>query len=296
MSSSSSGKGLSALLGDIANTMHDIEISQKQYKKDIALNLIQAGSQQPRKTFNEEHMQTLIQSIAEQGLLQPIILRPREKAEGEADDNSQETYEIIAGERRFRACQQLNWPTIPAIVVHCNQRQALEWGLIENLQRADLDPIEEAQAYQRLMDEHSRTQEDIAKAVSKSRSHIANSLRLLNLSPNLQEYVRSGALTAGHARTLINNPDADALAQQMMEQKLSVRQAEKLTHEFKQPSKKTKSKPFTQENEDTRMLGERLTQKLGVHTVIKTQGDSGQIILHFNDMTELDLLIQFLDS
>ncbi len=293
---STPGKGLSALLGDIANTMHDIEISQKQYKKDIPLNLIQAGSQQPRKTFNDEHMQTLIQSIAEQGLLQPILLRPKEKSEDDSSDDGLESYEIIAGERRFRACQQLNWPNIPAIIVHCNQRQALEWGLIENLQRSDLDPIEEAYAYQRLVDEHGRTQDDIAKAVSKSRSHIANCLRLLNLSDNLQEYVRSGALSAGHARTLINNPNADALAQQMMEQKLSVRQAEKLTHDFKQPSKKTKTTVVPHENEDTRMLGERLSQKLGVHTIVKTQGDSGQIILHFNDMTELDLLIQFLDS
>ena len=220
------GRGLSALLGESKSKKEFIPFSNKIDGENvdfIPLNKIIAGIYQPRQNFNQNELVELADSIKESGVIQPIILR---KAE---DDH----YEIIAGERRFRASKIAGLKTIPAIVKKINNHEALELAIVENIQRSDLSPIEEARGYQRLVDEFSYTQEQIAKRTGKSRSHITNLLRLLGLPENVRDLLDRGLISMGHARAIINSIDPAKLARRIIDEELTVRDVEILVRDEK---------------------------------------------------------------
>lgn len=208
------GKGLSALLGD-----EPVQGSGKSRNIEIvSLTEIEPNPDQPRKRFTPDEIGTLAASIREKGVLQPILVRPNPR------DGAR--YEIVAGERRWRAAQQAAVHDVPVLVQHFSDTEALEVALIENIQRVDLNPMEEAESYARLIDAHGYTQEQLAEGVSKSRSHIANTLRLMKLPIRVCDALRAGELTAGHARALVGHPDADTIAREIIALGLSVRETE----------------------------------------------------------------------
>jgi ParB family chromosome partitioning protein len=274
------GRGLAALLGDSAvptQSAHDVV-------GDVPLSEIVPNPFQPRKTFTPEHLEQLTASIAELGVLVPIIVRRR-------DDG----YELIAGERRWRACAALQRPTIPAIVRATDDRQTLEFAIVENLQRENLNPLEEAAGFAHLMDEHELTQDDVAKRVGKSRPAIANALRLLTLDAAIKAMLAGGSLSAGHARALLAAPAEQrfVLAQRSVREGLSVRALERLASITSTAAKPPKlGSPL---NADERDFESRLRERFGTHAALIRSGRGGRIELRFHDDTELlrlgDLLL-----
>jgi len=214
------GRGLASLIGDVgAESQSNERVSRSQRK--VPIEHVRANPRNPRKLFSDTELSELSASIRERGIIQPIVVRAR------GADN----FEIIAGERRWRAAQRANLHEVPIVVLDVNDGEALELAIIENVQRTDLNPLEEATGYQSLANEFNHTQDDIAKIVGKSRSHIANTLRLLKLPETVKAYINSGKLTAGHARALINHPDPEAAARDIVEKGLNVRQVEALGQE-----------------------------------------------------------------
>jgi len=288
------GRGLSSLLGDDDDDLAPAD--RQRQTRAIPIGQIQPGASQPRTTFDEDELEALAQSIRERGVLQPILSR-------RLDD---ETFEIIAGERRWRAAQRAQLHEIPALVREFTDTEALEVALIENVQRSDLTPLEEAQGYQRLIDEYEHTQENIAQVVGKSRSHVANTLRLLALSPAAREYLEAGRLTAGHARALLASPDADRLADYVVAGGLSVRATEKLVQSQAEPSdggsgaadgkqktpRRTKSSPQMDKDPDTIALEQSLTETLGLVVEIAARDvETGALTIHYQSLEQLDDLL-----
>jgi len=274
------GKGLSALLGDDpmpdAKSARNIEV--------VSLTDIEPNPDQPRKRFTPDEIGTLAASIREKGILQPILVRPNPR------DGVR--YEIVAGERRWRAAQQAALHDVPVLVQQFSDTEALEVALIENIQRVDLNPMEEAESYSRLIDAHGYTQEQLAESISKSRSHIANTLRLMKLPMRVVEAVRNGELSAGHARALVGHPEADAIAQQIIEQGLSVRQTEQLVAAKKNPDPKPDA-PAKVKDTDTLALEGDLGAALKAKVSIKhgTAG-GGTIQIAYNSLDQLDELCE----
>ena len=272
------GKGLSALLGDEPS----MPPKESRGVMTVALTEIEANPDQPRKRFTPEEIETLASSIREKGILQPILVRhsPREEAR----------YEIVAGERRWRAAQQAALHEVPVIVRDFSDTEALEVALIENIQRVDLNPMEEAESYARLLESHGYTQEQLAEAVSKSRSHIANTLRLMKLSRSVTELLRSGDLTAGHARALVGHPDADAIARDIVALGLSVRDTEQRVSAVKRVRQKVAA-PV--KDVDTLALEGDLGAALNAKVSIKhgTKG-SGTIQIAYKSLNQLDELCE----
>ncbi len=269
------GKGLSALLGD------DVASSGNMATKvqEIDINKIKAGIYQPRGRFDEKALEELAQSIAEKGILQPLLLRP-------IGDGF---YEIIAGERRWRAARIANLKFVPALVRAFSPQESLEIGLIENLQREDLDDIEEAEGFQRLMDEFSYNQEKVAKIVGKSRSYVANNLRLNHLHESVKDKVRQGLLTGGHARQLVGLDDAEDVANEIVKLGLNVRQVEALIRSRKNP-KKTRAQ--NKKDAEAIAIEKDLISKLGLKVdVKKKRGNRGMISLSYDNIDQLDLII-----
>ena len=274
------GRGLAALLGESAvptQSAHDVV-------RDIPLNEIVPNPFQPRKTFTAESLAQLTASIAELGVLVPIIVRQR----GDG-------YELIAGERRWRACAALQRPAIPAIVRATDDRQTLEVAIVENLQREDLNPLEEAAGFAHLMDEYELTQDDVAKRVGKSRPAIANALRLLTLDAGVKAMLADGRLSAGHARALLALPvdQRFVLAQRAVREGLSVRTLERLAN-----ASPTIAKPVLAADDltaDERHFESRLRERFGTHAALVRSGRGGRIELRFHDEAELirlgDLLL-----
>lgn len=258
--------------------------------RQIPLAQIVVNPRQPRLRFVEEPLDDLVASIREHGLLQPISVRPRENG----------IFEIIAGERRFRACQKAGLPAISAIVKAVSDIEAYELSLIENLQREDLDPIEEARGYRRLADEFSLTQEQISQKIGKNRATVANSLRLLDLPDEVQGYLTQGRLTTGHAKAVLGAGDAETqthAAHTIIKQGLNVRQAEALVARMKEPSA-TESAPKTPGAKETpanlRALQEALQQKLATKVFIHPSGNGGRIEIQYYTPSDLDRLLQLL--
>lgn len=222
-------------------------------------------SLQPRKHFDAEHLRDLTNSIKTKGLLQPILVRKSSKA-GE--------YEIVAGERRWRAAQKAKLHEVPVVIKHLNNQEVLQIALIENIQREDLTPIEEARAYERLINDFSNTQEDIAKFISKSRSHVANLLRLLTLPTDVIKLIEDGKLSMGHARTLVGLSNASALAKKIIKDKMSVRDAEQLTADKKAAKAVTKGSK-SEKDADTKALERGMSEILGLKVDISHRGKSG---------------------
>jgi ParB family chromosome partitioning protein len=257
----------------------------------LPIGQLKPGKMQPRTSF--EGIEMLVESVREYGLLQPILVRPLR--------DSADTYEIIAGERRWRAAQKAQLHDVPVVIRTIDDRDALQIGLVENLQRSDLTAIDEAQGYKRLVEDYSHTQEDLARMMGRSRPHIANTLRLLDLPPPVQEMVRDGALSAGQARTLIGVPDPLAMAQRAIAEKLTVRDLERLAGETKTKSKpggagKTRASGApggAAKSADTKALEKRLEEALGlkVDLSLRGLGEQSVLTLEIRDFDQLDTVI-----
>jgi len=262
------GRGLSSLIGDT---------SKKIESNKISINNLTRNNFQPRKNFNKESLEELTNSIREQGVIQPIIVRPNKTLAGK--------YEIIAGERRWLASQNAGLHEVPVVVIDVNDVKSLEFSIIENVQRQDLDPIEEARGYQRLVDDFNYNHDKLSKFIGKSRSYIANSLRLLSLKEEILLMVEQGNLSAGHARTLIGLQNSVDLAKKIVQKKLSVRQAETLARQFKNK----KFKLIHKKDPNILDLQRVLEEKTGLSvSVTNRKNNSGTISFAYQDLNQLD--------
>jgi len=266
------GKGLSSLLGDTKSKTNITKL--KIY--DVKRNRLQ-----PRKVFNKESLEELTNSIKERGVIQPIIVRKDKSLVGK--------FEIIAGERRWLASQNAGLHEIPVVILDVDDEKTLEFAIVENVQRQDLNAIEEAQGYQRLIDEFSYNQEKLAKFIGKSRSYIANSLRLLSLPKDVILYVESEKISAGHARSLIGLPNAMQIAQKIAENKLSVRQSENLVRALRN---KRNFKIVPSKDSNILDLEKSLIDKTGINVEIKNnKNNSGKLSFEYKNLEQLDRLI-----
>lgn len=285
------GRGLSALMADVAIATEDAAVVQRPGDGVLTLPIekIAPNPDQPRRRFVQSNLEELASSIREKGVLQPLILRPDPEKEGH--------YQIVAGERRWRASQMARLHELPAIVRDFNDTEVLEVAIIENIQRADLDAIEEAAGYRQLMDKFGHTQEQMAQALGKSRSHIANILRLLNLPEDVRELVSEGRLSSGHARALITSTDPSALAREVVAKGLSVRQTEQLVKRGDAPGKKT-SRPRAAKDADTVALERDLSSNLKMPVSIDYDEatGSGKVVLSYRSLEELDDLCRILSG
>jgi ParB family chromosome partitioning protein len=276
------GRGLSSLMGEDTET--DVVSKNNSSDTKIALSKLKPSSIQPRRLFDKNSINELAESIKSRGLVQPILVRP-------AKDNSDE-FEIIAGERRWRAAQIAQLHELPAIVKNLDDSEALEMAIIENVQRADLSPIEEATGYKKLMEQYNHTQEALAPIVGKSRSHIANIIRLLHLPASIQDMITEGVISAGHARAIMNSAFPDQLAKKIIDENLSVRQAEKLAKSSKNKIQKIKLKPT-----DTIDLEQKISEILGLDVIISDNGKrGGNIKIKYKTLDQLELVINKLKN
>lgn len=285
------GRGLSALMADVSESETNTATSQTAGQQ-IPIERIHPNPNQPRKRFESAPLDDLVASIKEKGVLQPLIVRP-----------SGDGFEIVAGERRWRAAQQAQLHTLPIIIRDFTDTEVLEVAIIENIQRADLNPIEEAAGYKQLMDRFGHTQEKMAEALGKSRSHIANLLRLLQLPESIQGYVNDGTLSAGHARALITAVDPEGLAKKVIAGGLSVRATESLvkktnTGDTKNGFSERQSSKPAEKDADTRALEADLSAATGVKVTLahKPDGESGQLTLSYDTLEQLDDLCRKLSG
>ncbi|WP_222876035.1 ParB/RepB/Spo0J family partition protein [Terrihabitans soli] len=269
------GRGLAALIGDVGE---DEQVSQspKQGQKRVPIEFLRANLKNPRKTFGEDDLQELSASVKEKGVLQPILVR--------AVQGANNVFEIIAGERRWRAAQRAGIHDVPVVVLDIDDKEALEVAIVENVQRSDLNAVEEAAGYQALISAYGHTQDALAKIIGKSRSHIANTLRLLKLPDDVKAAVLDGKLSAGHARALINNPDPSGAAKRIIDGGLSVRDAEALG----QSSGTAKAKKPGRKDEDTTVLEKILSDALGLNVEVAHKGPGGQVIIRYSSLEQLD--------
>lgn len=284
-------RGLSALMADVGVAPGDIGRQAPSPDREVPIENLHANPDQPRRSFREEDLSDLASSIAEKGILQPIIVRPSPQRDGE--------FEIVAGERRWRAAQRAGLHAVPVIQRQLDDTEVLEIAIIENIQRADLNAIEEAAGFQQLMDRFGHTQEQLAKVLGKSRSHIANVLRLLKLPDAIQDYLRDGALSAGHARALLTADDPEGLAKQVVSKGLSVRETERLAkgRSMDRPAGKASPKG-TEKDADTRALEGDLSAalKLSVSIDHGAAGDGGRLSIRYKSLEDLDRLCSLLSN
>jgi ParB family chromosome partitioning protein len=292
------GRGLASLMGEVAEESPSADTARKPRKAPIE-NIV-ANPRNPRRTFTDGELTELTASIKERGIIQPIVVRLAKAKAGSKDDQ----FEIIAGERRWRAAQRAGLHEVPIAVVEATDAQALEFAIIENVQRADLNPIEEAAGYLALMNEFNHGQDDVAQIVGKSRSHVANMIRLLKLSEPVQMLVQSGALSAGHARQLIGQPNALEIAQDIIKRGLSVRQIEE---EMRKDGKaqarslagglenEAKGKTARTKDADTRALEKKLSDALGLEVTVEHRGEGGTLHIKYADLDQLDAVLRKLD-
>lgn len=274
------GRGLSALIGDEAAAVKGEPVSKKD-TRTLPVAFLQPGRYQPRKTFDEQPLADLAASIKEKGVLSPILVRPL----------GVDRYEIVAGERRWRAAQIAKLHDVPVVVREMADDQALEIAIIENVQRADLNVLEEGAAYQELITKFARTQEQVAQQVGKSRSHVANTIRLLQLPEQVKAWVREGKLTAGHARTLLGTADPEARARELIAGELTVRQAEQRSAAKKKPGGKPRKDPNIADLEAS------ISNRLGLKVQVIHKGDKGgEIRITYKSLEQLDDLARRLNK
>lgn len=271
------GRGLAALIGDMP-VVAGPRVAETGGVKRLPVDFVIANRSNPRRSFNETQLEELTQSIREKGVMQPLLVRP-------SDDPN--IFELIAGERRWRAAQRAGLHEVPVIIRDVDDREALELAIIENVQRADLNPVEEAQGYEQLLEQFGYTQNDLAQVIGKSRSHVANTLRLMKLPTDVREMLASGQLTAGHARTLITADDPLGLARRIVGEGLSVRQAEAL-QQADQGRSKPAPKPSAQKDADTLALEKRLSDQLGLKVAISHGEDGGKLEIRYKTLEQLD--------
>lgn len=282
------GRGLSALMADV-NLGATGRADERSTRADTRLPIerLEPNPDQPRRDFAPESLQELSDSIRAKGIIQPLIVREKLGKSGH--------YEIVAGERRWRAAQLAQLHEVPVIVRELDDTEVLEVAIIENIQRADLNAIEEAMGYRQLMERFGHTQEKLAEALGKSRSHIANLLRLLTLPEDVQAWLREGKLSAGHARALVTTSDPTALARQVIARGLSVRETERLAKAPPATGHKKASRP--EKDADTRVLEQDLSANLRMKVVIDHRGhDGGNVIITYKSLEDLDQLCQLLSQ
>ncbi len=273
------GRGLGQLFGEEAQDY--AELDKARSAKSVPIDQIYPGRFQPRKHFDEEALAALVDSIKAQGILQPILVRRHPE--------SSNAYEIIAGERRWRAAQLAQLHEVPIVIKDLPDRDALEVALVENIQRQDLNAVEEAEGYRRLIDEFGHTQEDLAKVVGKSRSHVANLMRLLTLPEGVRKLVEAGQLSAGHARALVGRDDSEALARKIVDKGLTVRQVERLVTTEKSGGPTAAEPEKTDPN--TAALQHDLETLLGMRVKVTFDGSKGALTVYYNSLDQLDGLL-----
>ncbi len=278
------GRGLAMLIGDTPSLEPDSE-APTQLRAPI--EFLRPNPRNPRKGFDEVELQELAESIRECGIIQPILVRHLA--------GMSNVYEIIAGERRWRAAQRVGLHEVPIVVIQADDRQSLEFAIIENVQRSDLNAIEEAVGYERLTSEFSYSHTDLAKVIGKSRSHVANTLRLLKLPDEAKKYVVEGSISAGHARALLSVEHPEKIARQIVDEGLSVRDVERLVQERPAESK-SKSRVAVEKDPDTRALEKLLTDLLGLAVKITHRGENGDVQIRYRSLEQLDLLCKRLQG
>jgi ParB family chromosome partitioning protein len=272
------GRGLAALIGDMA-TLEGARVTESgSGSKKLPVEFIIANRANPRRTFDPEQLEELANSIREKGVMSPLLVRP-------TDDPN--IFELIAGERRWRASQMAGLHDVPVIIREVDDKEALELAIIENVQRADLNALEEAMGYGQLIEQFDYTQQDLAQVIGKSRSHVANTLRLLKLPEDVRSMVASGTLTAGHARTLITVEEPGQLARQIVEKGLSVREAEALSQQ-REPAPRPKPREETGRDADTVALERRLSDALGLSVSLSHSEKGGRVEIRYKTLEQLD--------
>ena len=269
------GRGLSSLIG---------ETKIESQKNKIGITEIVPNKYQPRKNFDEENLNDLVNSIRERGIIQPIIVRKSE------DQISK--YEIIAGERRWLAAQKAGLHEVPVVITEADDLKSLEFAIVENVQRHDLNPLEEAQGYQRLINEFSYDQEKVSKFIGKSRSHVTNCLRILSLPDEVLKSIENKKLTSGHAKILVGLDNASFVANKIIDKKLSVRQAEAFVKIFKK-----KTKYIKQKDPNLIYLEQSITEKIGLNVLIKNKkNNKGQIIIDYKELDQLNKIVDIIKN
>ena len=270
------GRGLSSLIG---------ETKVETPKNQLSISDLIPNKYQPRKIFDEDNLNDLTNSIKERGILQPIIVRK--------SNHDKSKFEIIAGERRWLAAQRAGFHKVPVVITEVDDLRSLEFAIVENVQRLDLNPLEEAQGYRRLIDEFAYDREKVSKFIGKSRSHIANTLRLLTLPDTIIKLIESQKLSAGHAKILVGLENASFVASKIVEKKLSVRQAEKLVNTFKNYRQKSKNKKFANIVD----LEISISNKIGLNVEIKNKkNNKGKITFEYKDLDQLNKIIDIIKS
>jgi ParB family chromosome partitioning protein len=283
------GRGLSALLGDMPadGATAPSEAVPDKGPREIPIEMLSPNPANPRRAFHDEPLDELAESIRERGVMQPLLVR-----------RTEEGFEIIAGERRWRAAQKAGLHKVPVIVRDVSAGEALELALIENVQRTDLNAVEEAMGYQRLIDQFGHKQEALAKLIGKSRSHVANTLRLLNLPPSIRSSVADGSLSAGHARALLGVENAEAIADEVIRKGLSVRATEQLVAKVRKAQATAEAKadqPAPMEDANTRALVRRLSDRLGLPVQLSHNADeSGTLTIRYTSLDQLDAVCRML--
>ncbi|MBY4894274.1 ParB/RepB/Spo0J family partition protein [Rhodobacteraceae bacterium N5(2021)] len=290
------GRGLSALMADIEPTASSVDVAggsaaaPSKGGRLVPVEQISPNPDQPRRYFSQAAMEELAASVREKGIIQPLILRP--------DPADQTRYQIVAGERRWRAAQIAQLHELPAIVRDFDDTEVLEVAIIENIQRADLNAVEEAQGYRQLMEKFGHTQDQLATAMGKSRSHLANTMRLLQLPEEIQTLLQEGHLSAGHARALITADDPIALARRAVKDGMSVREVEKAAKSLGELRKKKPRHAASEKDADTRILESDLSRILGMGVVIDHDANAGggKLSIKYKDLSQLDDLLRLLNT
>ncbi|MGC2084310.1 MAG: ParB/RepB/Spo0J family partition protein [Bradyrhizobium sp.] len=286
------GRGLASLIGDVGREAGAPPERPRSQRK-VPIEFLKPNPRNPRRTFSDTELGELTDSIKQHGVIQPIVVRPVKGA--------QDRYEIIAGERRWRASQAAGLHEVPIVPIDVSDSDALELAIIENVQREDLNAMEEAQGYHALGNEFKRSQEDIAKIVGKSRSHVANMMRLTKLPAEVQGFIAAGQLSAGHARALINLPDPLAAAKRIVKEGLNVRQTEALAHDEGVPERKpqkprTGSAPKETKDADTIALEKRVSDALGLTVTISHRDPGGTVQISYRNLEQLDEVTRRLEN
>ncbi|WP_421855848.1 ParB/RepB/Spo0J family partition protein [Oricola sp.] len=275
------GRGLAALIGEMDRPADDAP-KPSPGDRVVPIEFVDRNPNNPRREFSEDELADLASSIKEHGILQPVVVRPTKGGDGR--------YEIIAGERRWRAAQRASVVDLPVIVREVDDKTALELAIIENVQRSDLNPIEEAGGYQRLIDEHGYTQADLGDVIGKSRSHVANTLRLLKLPKPVRDLVGHGELSAGHARALVTAEHPEALAQKIVKDGLSVRQAEALAQSGEPKRPGGGATPRHEKDADTLALEKQLSDQLGLNVQVAHRSNGGELRIGYRTVDQLEAL------
>lgn len=281
------GRGLAALIGEMDQPL-PVGDSRPSVNPDrtVPIEFVARNPKNPRRYFDEAELQDLAGSIRQHGIVQPVVVRTRDGGR----------FEIIAGERRWRAAQLAGLVEIPVIVRDVDDRTALELAIVENVQRADLNPLEEALGYEQLIAEHGYTQNDLGEIIGKSRSHVANSLRLLKLPEPVRDMLAEGSLSAGHARALVSTPDPVTLARTIATKGLSVRDAEKLAQTHIKAQNAPPAEPREAKDSDTVALERSLTDRLGLAVAINHKGSGGQIKIAYKTLEQLEEICRLLEG